>query len=200
MTILAAEADFHPETLWDESPPASPDSPEVRWCCLHTKPRQEKAVARELRQAGLSFYLPQILHESHTPQGRAIRSLIPLFPGYVFLKGDQNDRVTANRRNRLVGVLEVFDQEALRQDLQRIHAMLRSGLPLAAEPHVQPGMCVRIKSGPLAGIEGLVVRRGGGDHFVAIVRFLSRGTSVQLQDWQVEPISQRGTSREAFTC
>ncbi len=195
MAILAAEADFHPENLWDEPLEASSDPPDVRWCCLHTKPRQEKAVARDLRRADLSFYLPQSIHESRTPQGRAIRSLLPLFPGYVFLKGDDHDRSTAYRCNRLVQILEVHDQHALRQDLRRIHTMLSSGLPLAAEPQILPGTGVRITSGPLAGVEGIVVRRGGGDRFVAAVRFLARGASVQLHDWQVEPISPTPTRR-----
>ena len=188
MTNLALDTDFYPGNLWDEMFLSVHDPPDTRWWCLHTRPRQEKAVARYLRGAGTSFYLPQILKIHHTPQGRQIRSVLPLFPGYVFLHGDAKCRLTALESNRLVGVLQVFDQEALKQDLNRIHKILRSGLPLVAESQALPGTAVRIKSGPLSGFEGRVIRRGNGDHFVAMVRFLSRGVSVQLSDWQVEPI------------
>lgn len=189
MTILAAEADFYPEDLWRERAPGTPRRPDSLWWCLHTKPRQEKAVARDLRAAGVSFYLPQILNEHHTPRGRAVKSLLPMFTGYIFLYGDDKDRMKAIQGNRLAGVLQVFDQEGLEKDLVRIQKLLSSGLPLVAEPRTLPGTFVRIKEGPLAGLEGKVSRRGNGDHFVAMVRFLSQGASVQLQDWQVEPIA-----------
>jgi len=190
MTILVAEIDYYPENLWADADARAFDSSGARWWCLHTKPRQEKAVARALREAERSFYLPQIFSDHRTPQGRRIRSLIPLFPSYVFLLGDDHDRVRAIQCNRLVGVLPVFDQRALDQDLSRIHTILGSGLSLAPEPKALPGMLVRVTSGPLAGLEGTVVRRGKGDHFIAMVRFLSRGASVELQDWQVEPIGE----------
>src|SRR4051794_39827747 len=92
MPILPAEPDFHPPGLWDTGPVAR-NSPEAVWWCLHTKPRQEKAMARELRQLGLTFYLPQVLKEDRTPQGRKIRSVIPLFTSYLFLLGDPRERL-----------------------------------------------------------------------------------------------------------
>jgi transcription antitermination factor NusG len=187
MPILAAESDFYPENLWEDSSSASGDPASGQWWCLHTKPRQEKAVARDLRGAKVGFYLPQVNNVSRTPQGRKVNSVLPLFAGYVFLRGDETDRMHAIRGNRLVRVLEIFDQKAVDLDLRRIHTFLSSGLPVFAEARVLPGMAVKIKSGPLAGLEGTVVRRGNGDHFVAMVQFLSRGASVELQDWQVEP-------------
>lgn len=200
MSTLGVDTDFYPENLWDGLFSNLHTPPDARWWCLHTKPRQEKALARDLRESGVGFYLPQVVKTHRTPQGRQVRSTLPLFTGYVFLYGDQNGRLRALESNRLVGVLEVFDQKSLEQDLDRIHTILGSGLPLVAEPHPLPGTAVRIKSGPLAGFEGTVIRRGGGDHFVAIVRFLSQGASVQLRDWQVESLptptgfEQRATS------
>ena len=161
---------------------------EAGWWCLHTKPRQEKATARELRKIAVPFFLPQVLKEDRTPQGRRIRSIIPLFPGYLFLLGDQNDRLSALRGNRLVNVLEVGDQASIEHDLQQIQKMLSSGLPVQPEPAVPVGAKVRIKTGPLTGIEGTVIRRGKRDQFVAVVGFLGRGATVDLEDWQVEQI------------
>ncbi|WP_165229429.1 transcription termination/antitermination protein NusG [Aquisphaera insulae] len=186
MTILGVETDFYPDELWD--PPSNVLQPSTgrQWWCLHTKPRQEKAVARDLRNAKISFYLPQMISERLTPKGRRIRSVLPVFTSYVFLKGDENDRLEALRCNRLVNVLEVFDQESLDLDLRRIHRLIMSRLPLVAEPLVLPGTTVRIMSGPLTGLKGTVIRRENSHRFVAMVRFLSRGASVQLQNWQVE--------------
>src|SRR5262245_22435307 len=107
MPILPAEPDYFPPDLWDNPEAKVRTKPEGVWWCLHTKPRQEKAVGRELRKLGLTFYLPQVLKEDRTPQGRKIRSVIPLFSSYLFLFGDQNDRLAALRGNRLVAVLQV---------------------------------------------------------------------------------------------
>lgn len=188
MPILPAEPDFYPPELWlDPESVPRPNSDSV-WWCLHTKPRQEKATARELRKGGLTFYLPQAVKEDRTPQGRKIRSVIPLFSSYLFLLGDLQDRLAALQGNRLVTVLEVSDQKRLELDLRQIHRMLSSGLPVQPEPTVPVGAKVKITTGPLTGIEGTVIRRGNRDQFVAVVQFLGRGAKVDLQDWQVEQI------------
>jgi transcriptional antiterminator RfaH len=188
MPILPGEPDCNPPNLWDENEPLPADG-EVCWWCLHTKPRQEKAVARELLKEGITYYLPQVTHESRTPQGRKIRSVVPLFAGYMFMKGDRNDRLVALRAHRLVGVLEVADQEDLARDLRQIHTMLKSGMPVTEERVVPVGATVRIETGPLTGMVGKVIRRGKKDQFLAVVRFLGRGATVDLRDWQVERIA-----------
>jgi transcription antitermination factor NusG len=188
MPILPAEPDFYPPDLWDRTQAAGSIGEGAVWWCLHTKPRQEKSVGRELRKQCLTFYLPQVLKEDRTPGGRKIRSVIPLFSSYLFLQGDHNARLAALRGNRLVAVLEVVDQDGLERDLRQIHTMLSSGLPVAPEPTVPVGARVRITTGPLRGVEGTVIRRGKRDEFVAVVRFLGRGATVELEDWQVEQI------------
>jgi transcriptional antiterminator RfaH len=187
MPILSAEPECNPANLWEEGVPV-PAKPDGQWWCLHTKPRQEKATARDLREQGVVYYLPQTVKESRTPQGRRIKSVGPLFAGYVFLYGDAKDRLAALRGNRLVNVLEVVDQEGLVRDLRQVSRMLSSGLTITAEPVVPVGAKVRIATGPLTGIVGTVIRRGKRDQFVAVVHFLGRGAMVDLQDWQVETV------------
>ena len=72
--------------------------------------------------------------------------------------------------------------------------MLASGLAVIAEPMVPVGSRVRILNGPLAGIEGKVVKRGKRDQFVAVVQFLGSGAMVELQDWQVEQLHDGQTN------
>jgi transcriptional antiterminator RfaH len=141
--------------------------------------------------------LPQVVKVERTPQGRKIRSIVPLFTGYLFLLGDDYARIEALRTNRLVNVLPIVDQETLVNDLRQVYQMLSSGLTVLPEPAMPVGARIRIKTGPLMGMEGTVIRRGKRDHFVAIVQFLGRGATVELEDWRVErlddssPISMR---------
>jgi transcriptional antiterminator RfaH len=123
------------------------------------------------------------------PSGRKIASLIPLFPGYLFLLGEDRHRVEAMKGNHLVSVLDVADQAGLERDLSQIHRMLSSGLPVASDPTHPVGARIRITCGPLEGLVGTVVRRQGQGHrFVAVVAFLNRGASVELKDWEAELI------------
>jgi transcription antitermination factor NusG len=187
MPILPAEPDCYPPNLWDHQAHLAA-SPDAVWWCLHTKPRQEKATARDLLAQRIVYYLPQVLKESHTPKGRKIQSIVPLFTGYVFLKGDSNDRLAALRADRLVNVLAVIDQDAIERDLRQVYMMLSSGVPVTEENTAPVGAMVRITTGPLTGISGKVIRRGKRDQFVAMVRFLGRGAMIDLQDWQVEQV------------
>ena len=115
MPILPAEPAMYPSTFWQEDRPGA--DRHRRWWCLHTKPRQEKTVARALQQRQIPHYLPQVVHESRTPGGRKIRSTLPLFPGYLFLHGDDYQRIEALQGNHLANILEVPNQAALEQDL-----------------------------------------------------------------------------------
>jgi transcriptional antiterminator RfaH len=186
MPILPAEPQLFPPDLWQgEVGGIEPGRP---WWCLHTKTRQEKATARYLHGRELTYYLPQVIQESRTPGGRRIRSLQPLFGGYVFFQGDDRQRVEALKSDKLNKVLEVPDQEELVRDLRQVHRLLSSGLEVLPELTHPVGSRVRILSGPLQGAVGTVFRRDRRDQFVAVVRFLGRGATVELRDWQVERI------------
>ncbi|WP_165066813.1 transcription termination/antitermination protein NusG [Paludisphaera rhizosphaerae] len=188
MTILAAEPDIYPPDLLDL--PADPTRGRC-WWCLHTKPRQEKQAARVLRKRALPHYLPSVDHVSHTPNGRKIRSRLPLFPGYLFLFSDEYERVEATKGGHLANVLAVYDQDEIQGDLRQIQRLLNSGLTVKAEPSIPVGAVVQVSSGPLEGLRGTVVRRQGRDEFVAVVRFLGRGATIELADWQVERVDDR---------
>jgi transcription antitermination factor NusG len=117
-----------------------------------------------------------------------------LFPSYLFLFGNEKERLLALKGNRLVRVLEVADQSSLSHDLNQIHRMLASGLAVVPEPTMPVGAQVRILTGPLTGIVGRVIRRGKNDQFVAVVHFLGCGATVNLEDWQVEQVPDEESS------
>jgi transcriptional antiterminator RfaH len=82
----------------------------------------------------------------------------------------------------------VVDHETLVHDLQQIRRLIESDTPLSPESRIQPGALVRVKNGPMAGIEGVVLKRHNGDRLLVSVRFLQQGASVALEDYQVEEI------------
>ncbi len=190
MPILSAEPDLYPVDLWTGDAGLCQGDGERRWWCLHARPRQEKSAARHLQSRQIAYYLPQVFRETRTPAGRRLRSLIPLFPGYLFLLGDDRQRVEALRGNHLANVLEIPDQPGLVHDLRQIHQILTSGIQVAPEPTLPVGTRVRVVNGPFLGLVGTIVRRRGHrDRFVATVRCLGQGATIELADWQVEPVN-----------
>jgi transcriptional antiterminator RfaH len=177
MPILAAEPNLFPEHLLDRE--TTPDTPERRWRVLHTLPRQEKSLARSLYKTGIPFYLPLIQRRLKV-RGRVLTSHLPLFPGYVFLLGDAQQRYFALATNRVLHALEVADQQSLWRDLVQVQRLIASGAPVTPEERLVPGTCVEIRSGPLCGLRGKILRTASGQRFVVQVDFIQRGASVLL--------------------
>ena len=107
MPIVENQSSVFPVDLFNDLP-TTPSGQE--WRVLYTKSRQEKAVARELVAREVPFYLPLIPKRNYI-RGRVVLSQIPVFAGYVFTYGDDDDRVSSLKTNRICCVLPVYDQE-----------------------------------------------------------------------------------------
>jgi transcription antitermination factor NusG len=180
MPILAAEPCWYPGPLFEDSQSAT--TADRVWWVLHTKPRQEKSLARQLYVGQVPFYLPLIARRLRI-RGRAMTSHVPLFGGYIFVLGNREERLAALTTNRVVQCLEVKDQAGLWQDLRQLWRLIASGAPITPEDKLAPGMNVQITSGPLAGLKGTILRTANGRRFVVSVDFIQRGASVLLEDF-----------------
>jgi len=80
------------------------------------------------------------------------------------------------------------DPASLTRDLLQLRRLIDSGAPITPESRLEPGMQVRIRSGPFADFEGVVVRRASETRLVVAVDFLQQGASVQLDACQLEPV------------
>ncbi len=188
MSVLSLEPCVWPEKLFLEDNLGNVKDDD-RWFVLHTRPRMEKSIARQLLAQDISFFLP--LHESRQRyQRRSVVSHLPLFPGYVFLNGDEQERVDALRSNRVANCLTVSDdqQKRLWEDLKSLHICMQSGLSLFPEQRLCQGTLVEIKSGPLSGVRGTVIRRLNSKRVIVAVDYFQRGASVEVNDFTVEPI------------
>ena len=192
MPLLALEQTQYPETLLDSSECDVADS--HRWWVLHTRPRAEKTLARKCVAWELPFYLP-LYHKRVRTAGRTQESYLPLFPGYVFLRGDEETRHTALQTNLIANVIPVTDQQQLHMDLVRVYRLIEGGSSLTPEERLQPGSPVVITSGPLAGLEGKVLSRDKNLRFFVEVRLLQQGVSVEIDHWMIEPRASDGFRR-----
>ena len=157
------------------------------WFALHTKPRQEKAMVRELIKMAVPCYLP-LYQNSRLVKSIKVDSYIPLFPSYLFLYGDGDERLSALKTNRIVNILPVEDQQRLRNDLVQIQELIESKVPLSIESRLQAGRRVRIRDGAMRGLEGVLIDRRGEKRVIVAIDFLQQGASVAVEDFLIEAI------------
>ncbi|MCA9176571.1 MAG: hypothetical protein KDB14_18915 [Planctomycetales bacterium] len=194
MPVLDREESFYPASLLDaphapaQGPSRTDDADdEPRWWVLHTRSRQEKAVARDLRLAKVSHCLP-LTPQSKLQRSRKKTAFVPIFGNYVFLYGTQDDRLTALKTNRVAHALEVPDQIQLERDLLQLKRLIHLEVPLTIESKLQVGQRVRVKSGSLAGLEGTILERVRPSRLVVAVNYLQQGVSLQIDDFMLEAI------------
>jgi transcriptional antiterminator RfaH len=158
------------------------------WWVLHTKPRAEKALARSFLASRVPFFLP--LHKKQwRSRGRLFSSFLPLFPGYLFIR--RNDYwASAPKTNQVLRVLNVPDSQRLRADLDRVYRVMQTGMAVAPEEHLHPGARVLIESGPLAGLEGRILKHGSQLRFFVEVDFIQKGMSVEIEGWMLRPLGR----------
>jgi len=188
MPVLKEETSLFPERLLDG---ILDDSQSRQWWVLYTKSRREKALARRLLSYEIPFYLP-LVENTTIRRGRRLRTLVPLFSGYVFLYGREDERVQSLTTNHISRVLDVPDPEGLRYDLSQLRQLLAAKVPLTMESRLAPGDRVRVRYGPMEGIEGTVLSRRGQVRLLVAVNFLQQGASVEIDDFMLEPIDWRG--------
>ncbi len=185
MPLLAYEPDLFPEGLLDDF---------VRqddccaWWVLYTMSRREKELMRRLHAAEVGFYAPLVKQRHRSPGGRLRTTYLPLFPGYVFLHGDDSQRRQALETNCVSRCWRVTDSDRLVDDLRQIRRLIEAEAPLTCEARLEPGQRVRVCRGPFTGIEGVIVKRHGQQRLLVAVEFLQRGASVQIDDCSVERI------------
>jgi transcriptional antiterminator RfaH len=186
MPLSPLEPSIYPEDLLQPAVDAEECPPS--WWALHTRPRAEKALARHCLGRHLSFFLP-LYRRQWQKNHRSFQAYLPLFPGYVFLRGDGEARLRALESNLIARVLPVPDPAQLCADLDRVHRMIQSQLPLAPRERLQPGAAVEVVSGPLAGMQGTLLRCGKKNHFFVEVQILQCGVSVEMEGWMLRSVA-----------
>jgi len=179
--------------LTDNPPTLSPQHASLaelpgRWWVGHTKSRFEKAFAWDLLRRGIGYFLP-LVERLRVSGGRKRHVVAPLFPSYVFVCGDDEDRYTAMTTNRLCTTIEVPDQEKLVAELVAIERALSAKAALDLYAFAVAGQRCRITAGPFEGLEGVVVRRNGTARIVLYVGILAQGASMEIDADLLEPVN-----------
>lgn len=167
-------------------------SSELPWHVYHLRSRTEKVVEQRIlrdRFCGLTSFLPTS-SRSKRYQRRLVTTRLPLFPGYLFIRGDQGDAAEfASRTKEVVSCLTVHSQDRFRESMAAVFKMSEfGGEDVRPEPTLTNGAEVEIISGPLVGLRGRVVGELKSLRFIVAVDILQRGASVEVDEAMIERV------------
>ena len=158
---------------------AFPDAARGLWYVLHTRSRQEKVVADDLAAMGIGHFLPLVRQVRYYGNRKAWAEL-PLFPGYVFLRGDIDHAYEADRTKRIVSIIKVGQQEKLDWELRNLHLALFAKAPLTPFAYLKVGVRVEVRSGPFRGLQGMIEGRTPKDRLLLQVDILGQAVSLEI--------------------
>jgi transcription termination/antitermination protein NusG len=161
------------------------------WFAVHTSSRHEKQVAQQLAGREIEHLLPLYQQTSCWADRRTVVEM-PLFPGYLFVRivpGQRREVVQVPGVARIVGfhgapvAVEDAEIEALRN-------ALRAGIRVSPHEYLRVGSRVRVRSGALCGVEGILLRKKDGDRIVVSVDLIMKSVAMEIDAADVDEIAR----------
>lgn len=164
------------------------------WYALYTRHQHEKVVGRILSSKGLEIFLP-LYTAIHRWKDRNRRLSLPLFPCYLFFRGGLERELEILGTPGVHGVVGWPRQAAMipEAEIEAVRRMVESSITVEPHPFFKCGDWVRVKSGPLEGIEGILVRKKNIARFVISVEMLEKSVSVEVDASLVDRTSRPGS-------
>jgi transcription antitermination factor NusG len=158
---------------------------EVSWFVAHTRPRREKKLRDFCEREGFHVVLPCYRTERKY-RGKTVVFFKPLFPGYVFLQLTSEHRQKVAQNDCVARLLTVTDQATFTRQLSEILQALETELEIILAPEIGVGQRVKIKSGPLQGLEAWVEQRHGFVTVLLRLDFIGQAAAVKVHASDLE--------------
>ena len=159
------------------------------WYALYTRSRHEKQLAGQLQERRIECFLP-LYSSVRRWKDRRVTLQLPLFPGYIFLRTSPQRRIEVLNLPGAARFVAFNGRPAVlpESDLLRLRAGLDQGLRAVPHPYLQIGRRVRVRSGPLAGTEGILLRKKDQFRLIVSIDLIMRSVAVEMDAADVEPM------------
>lgn len=131
------------------------------WYVFYTRPNTEKVVCKELLRMKYEVFLPMVktLHRWKNRQNKLVSKV--LFPGYIFVRTAESEIFNIEHAPNIVYCVRCGERSAVvpERDINCIEQMLDLGQEVFSEHDFAEGEHVRVVRGPLAGYEGILIKR-----------------------------------------
>jgi transcription antitermination factor NusG len=160
------------------------------WYAAYTRANHERRVADQLAERGVEHFWPR--YESiRRWKDRRVRLQMPLFPGYVFVHLALQSRLKVLEVPGVAYLVGFAGRptEVPEEEFARIRGFLQKGHRAEPHPYLNAGRRVRVKNGPLEGMEGIVARRKNGNRLVVSLELIQRAMAVDLDGADLETLA-----------
>ena len=162
-----------------------------KWYAIRTRSRHEKIAAKELDARGIRVFLPLVTSVRQWSDRRTQIEL-PLFPGYAFVRVAyfSGDRVRVLRASGVVSFVgpSAVGASIPEEQIDAIRTLLMRKVPVKDHPFLKVGQRIRVRSGSLSGVEGILVAVNGSRNLVISVEPIQRSLSINLDGYDVEAV------------
>ena len=160
------------------------------WFALQVRTRQEASVAQQLNGQGYERFLPLYkLRKRWSDRIKEVNS--PLFPGYLFCRFNPQDRLPILKTPGVIQIVGFNNGPAAvaESEIRSIQRLVTTGAPHQPWPFLATGDRVRIESGPLLGLEGILIDVKRSHRLILSVTLLQRSVAVEIDSALVTAIS-----------
>ncbi len=159
------------------------------WYAVYTRSRHEKSVADLLLHKSVDHFLPLYETVRKWKNGN-FKVHLPLFPGYLFVHIPLRERLQVLQ---VPGVVQLVSSGGVplalpQAEIETIRDALTKGLQAHPHPYLKVGSRVRVSSGPLEGLHGILLRKKGKLRVVVSVDLIMRSISMDVNESEVEAI------------
>jgi transcription antitermination factor NusG len=175
----------------DQQVAGNADTDTAPWHALYTRHQHEKTIADLLTRKGFNVFLP-LYNTTHRWKDRTKALSLPLFPSYVFVKGGLDRQLQILTTPGVYTILAVAGRAAVipEEEISAVQRMVASSLDVEPHPFLKCGDRVRLSSGPLEGIEGILIRKKNSLRLVISVELLMKSVAVEVDAWAVERVEK----------
>jgi len=162
---------------------------EEKWYAVYTWANHEKRVAEHLEQRQVRSFLP-LYRAMHRWKDRRKEVELVLFPGYVFVHLSLQHRLRVLDIPRVVHLVSFQGKPAPlpEHEIEKLRQGVNGRVHMGPHPYLQAGRRVRVRSGPVEGLEGILVRRKEGARLVVSIEILMRAVALEIDEADVEPL------------
>ncbi len=154
----------------------------------YTRARHEHQVARQLTFKGLESLLPTFARLTRWTD-RIKRAQSPLFPGYVFVRAADHERLSVLETVGVVQLVSFAGKVAVLtdSDVELLRACVSGASDVEPHPFLRIGQRVRVKYGPFTGCEGVLVDKHNSQRLVITIDHIMKSVAINLHGADVQP-------------
>jgi len=163
------------------NPAAAAPPADRKWFAVFTIPQNEKSVVKHLDVREIESFLPTFETVRLWKNRQGVKTILPLFPTYLFVHINSQERVKVLRAPGVVQIVGNGRESIPLADAEI--EFLRLGLcGKKIEPYrdLVVGQKVRVKQGALQGLEGVLVKQKGGLRFVLSFNLIQQHAAVEV--------------------